>query len=341
MGASIRQYWDSVKDSPKKRSLTDEHASFARAVSLDIPAYRCKMVTTANGHIEVSVTPADSTNVINARMGFNPLLDCPRFTRDELMQAQVDIENRARAGKRARQRLRYLVKSIGADHMLTFTYRENVKDRDKLASDWKEFNRLMKCRYPKWSYISVPERHDSEETEEGRRGAFHIHAAVSGKQDIKWILRCWLLAIGQPADDVSDWLIHGVKLGARSLGAVNVEAPSRRWGGGAKKWKAGKLAGYLTKYIGKEFEDSDKNAKKYWTSRNIMQPVVSRFWLRSKDFLGAIREAYDLVIYRGVDDSSIWADQLAGVIWIQGETDRKRLGQCVSAEPDNDLIYSV
>ena len=164
MGASIRQYWDSVKDSPKKRSLTDEHASFARAVSLDIPAYRCKMVTTANGHIEVSVTPADSTNVINARMGFNPLLDCPRFTRDELMQAQVDIENRDRAidifqneygfdpgrfdSSDTDQDEKYLLKvdwSINDRHRAVASYQ--VADGDVLFDDFPEVAVLQSNRY--------------------------------------------------------------------------------------------------------------------------------------------------------------------------------------------------
>jgi len=65
-----------------------------------------------------------------------------------------------------------------------------------------------------------------------------------------------------PLDDVNGWLVDGVKLAERSLGAVNVEPPKKRWGRAHKQWKRDKLSGYLTKYIGKEFEEDDKHAKK-------------------------------------------------------------------------------
>jgi len=99
-------------------------------------------------------------------------------------------------------------------------------DRDRAAADWKEFVRLFRVRYPEWKYLAVLEKQE--------RGALHLHVAVQGKQDIRWLLRCWLLAIGQAPEEVSAWLVGGVKLGEKSLGAVNVEPPKKRWCGTSK-----------------------------------------------------------------------------------------------------------
>ena len=324
MAASIRRKWDTVNDCPstKKPDLAEEARRRRQAEAQPIPEYWAKVVRLPHGQTEVSVTPANRQTIINLRMGFNPLLDCPRKRRTVEEQAERDEENRARSAKRARQSVRFLVKSIFADHMLTFSYRENVEDRARVAADWKEFVRLFRHRYPDWQYLAVLEKQE--------RGSFHIHVAVTAKQDIRWLLRCWLLAIGQPAQEVSEWLVGGVKLGERSLGAVNVEPPKRRWGGTAKHWQRNKLAGYLTKYIGKEFEESDKGAKKYWHSRNVERPKIEKFWLRATTFAQAVEEAHDVVFYTGATSLSMWGDHAAGVVWITGETSRELLGRCSS-----------
>lgn len=325
MGRTLRQRWDTVNDCPAVGSiwtLAEEARRHKEAISKPIPEYRAKVVRLVHGQIEVSVTPANTRSVINARMGFNPLLDCARRRRSAEEQAERDKENRARATKLARQNVRYLVKASAADHMLTFSYRDNVIDRAKVAADWKRFVRRFKKRYPNWRYVTVRESQE--------RGSFHLHVAVSGRQDIRWLLRCWLLSIGQSEEDVNAWIVDGVKLGERSLGAVNVQAPNRRWGGSQKQWKRDKLAAYLTKYIGKEFEESEKFSKKYWHSDNCAKPIIERFWLRAKTFEEAVIEAHDIVMYSGVTSKSMWGDQAAGVVWITGETKRELIGRCSS-----------
>ncbi len=333
MAASLRQHWDTVNDCPKvgyKPSLAREHELWRKAVDIPIPDYRAKLVKLPNGQTEVSITPANRDSIINLRMGFNPLLDSRRKQRCAEDQVERDKENRQRSAKRAKQNVRYLVKSLFADHMLTFSYRANVEDRELVAKHWKEFVRLFRLRYPDWKYLAVLEKQE--------RGSFHIHVAVHAKQDIRWLLRCWLVAIGQPAEDVRAWLIDGAKLGEKSLGAVNVEPPKRRWGGTSKHWKRDKLAGYLTKYIGKEFDEAEKNAKKYWHSKNVEHPVIERFWLRAKTYEEAIIEAHDLVYYQGVTSMSMWNDHKAGVVWITGETERGRIGRCTSQPVDLDFF---
>lgn len=329
--SAIRQRWDTTTDKAHlgRGSDSEDNRAWVEAVSRPIPAYRAKLVLLAHGQAEISVTATNEKSVINARMGFSPLLDCRRKDRTAEEQAKRDVENRNRAAKRARQNVRYKIKAVQADHMLTFSYRENVTDRAQVAAHWKEFVRLFRVRFPDWEYISVLEKQE--------RGAIHIHVAVNGRQDIRWLLRCWLLAIGQPVGDVSAWLIQGVKLGEKSFGAVNVEAPTKRWGGVTRQWKADKLAGYLTKYIGKEFEEAEKSAKKYWASRNIEKPVITRFWLKAKNFTEAAIEAHDLIFYRGMS-LSMWGNNMDNVIWICGDTPRERLGKITECVHDLDML---
>lgn len=328
MSTPIRQRWDSVKDQPihQRQGTAEEYAAFTKAISTEIPEYRAKLVKIAHGQSEISITPVNVTSVINARMGFNPLLDCRRKNLPPEEREIRDKQNKNRATKRAKQNVRGYVKAMLADHLLTFSYRENVIDRLQVTADWNRFLRLFRKRYPQWQYVSVLEMQD--------RGAYHIHVAVHGKQDIRWLLRCWLLAIGQPAKEVSAWIVDGVKLGDKSMGAVNVEPPKTRWVGASRQWKRDKLSGYLTKYIGKEFDNSLKGLKKYWHSDDIEKPVVERFWLKARTYAEAVIEAHDLIYYTGATSLSMWGDQAAGVVWITGETRRELIGKTTQCVPD-------
>ncbi len=108
-----------------------------------------------------------------------------------------------------------------------------------------------------------------------------------------------------------------------------------------KQWKRDKLSGYLTKYIGKEFEEADKHAKNYWHSRNVQKPEIERFWLRAKTYVEAVVEAHDLVYYTGATSLSMWEDQAAGVVWITGETERSLIGTGTSLRKSSCDIIDV
>ncbi|NOT99427.1 MAG: hypothetical protein HOO97_10105 [Sideroxydans sp.] len=313
----------------EKRGVNlEQYQAWAAALDMSQKKYRAKLVKLAHGQTEVSVTPY----IPPVLKDYNPIPwqdRLPRFRTDE-EEAERDEENRKRSSKRARQNVRYYTKAMLADHMLTFSYRENVIDRVQVAKQWKEFVRLFRIRHPDWSYVAVLEKQE--------RGSLHIHVAVQGRQDIRWLLRCWLIAIGQPLEDVSQWLVGGVKLAERSLGAVNVEPPKKRWGGGQSHWKRDKLASYLTKYIGKEFEESEKNAKKYWHSNNMAKPEITRFWLRAQTMDEAVLEARDLIFYTGADSLSCWGEWDAGVLWFTGETRRENIGKVTQCAPDFEMF---
>jgi hypothetical protein len=227
-------------------------------------------------------------------------------------RAAKDTQNLERTVRRARGAIRRLIKSLEADHMLTFSYRENMQDVDRLKADWKKFLRLMRGRYPKWQFVAIREKQE--------RGAYHLHVAVKGKQDIKWLLRCWLVAIGQDWDDVQQWYVHGLALGDKSLGAVNVRAPSKRWGEEGKRWRPEKLAGYLTKYLGKEFQEiSEHYSMRYWHSKGIVKPQVVKFWLGATQFGSAVHEAHDFCFYKGAVNISLWGADDWENLYISGD----------------------
>lgn len=227
-------------------------------------------------------------------------------------RAKQDAENLARTVRRARQKVRHLIKAFGADHMLTFTYRHNMESVEQLKADWKRFLRLMRGRYPDWQFVCIREKQE--------RGAYHLHVAVKGKQDIRWILRCWYLAIGMEWEVVQAWYVHHQPIGEKTLGAVNVRAPQKRWGGNGSSWRPEKLAGYLTKYLGKEFQEASEHySMRYWHSKGIEKPQVVRFWMGAQNISEAIYEAHDMVYYKGAENLSLWKPDDWNNLYISGD----------------------
>lgn len=263
---------------------------------------------------EICVTPARKGLLMQAsKRHYQPAPIKPkpadRVQEGETLEAAIarveaEIEearqnNVNRAYRRSAQRVRWIVKTLSADHLLTFTYRENMQDRNRLKRDWQAFQRLVRARYPEWSFVCVVEPQD--------RGALHIHAAVPGRQDIKYLRRCWYKALGASPD----------ASGADTPGQVNVRAPWKRWGGSGYKWNPDKLAGYLTKYLSKTFIESEKNSKRYWATKGIEVPV-QKFWIGAASFAEAIVETHDILRGLGVKHMTMWASEGYEAIWMSG-----------------------
>jgi hypothetical protein len=267
----------------------DEDLILAHVRTLEAPDFACKLTHFKDGQVEITAYPLPLRTSQDIRMGcFDPYSEDrgkkPLRTDEE--QLVRDVENKERAVRRAKQQCRLKLKSLGADHLLTFTYRGAMVEPEKIKKDWQEMCRLFHIRYPDWQYLAAPEAHES--------GGIHLHVGVAGKQDIKWLRRCWLLAIGQHKEDVNGWLNDGVALGEKSLGAVNVQSSQKRYSA-TGKWKTNKLAAYLTKYLSKEFDVWVKGARHYWVSKSISKPAIERFWLKSKTFHEAVIHCLQLL----------------------------------------------
>lgn len=152
-------------------------------------------------------------------------------------------ENEDRSVRRARSRLRKLILSVQADHMLTLTYRDNVTDFDQACDDLSKFVRVVKGKLPGWIYVAVAERQ--------KRGAWHWHMAVCGRQDVALLREAWRHTIG--------------------AGNIDVTPPK-----GIGKQRLLALVKYLGKYLSKEFggDEHELNARRFRASLGIKVPFT-------------------------------------------------------------------
>lgn len=190
-----------------------------------------------------------------------------------------------------------------------------MDDFERLKRDWKEFCRLVRKGLPacgalkahkgldSWRFVAVPEFQDN--------GAYHLHCAIVGRQDISFLRRCWYVAAGGVQDAT----------GADTPGQVDVKGPSKRWTSKTNNWRPNKLAGYMTKYLQKTFEQTvhPKGAKRYWAGRSNEKPEVVKYWLKAQKFVDAILETH--AVFKHEQDnpgSVVWASDGYDCIWMSG-----------------------
>jgi hypothetical protein len=203
-------------------------------------------------------------------------------------------KNRERAARRAKTQVRRRCKMIGADCMLTLTYRENMQEFERLERDVKAFVARVRALGP-FEYVLC--------VEPQTRGALHVHMAcqrfpawMKNKEGVKvksynLIRAIWRSVVG--ADN----------------GNVDLTQPRRNG--------AHRIACYIGKYIAKTFEDARFNAKSYWSSRGIPKPRVTRLWFESSDTTWDI---FALVtkwcIDRGLTDFAQYASGFREFHWL-------------------------
>lgn len=158
-------------------------------------------------------------------------------------ESEVQELNQDRASRRARSRLRQLILASGTDHLLTLTYRENLTDYGRACADLNRFVRRVKKHLPDWTYIAVPEKQ--------KRGAWHWHLAVIGRQDVTLLRSLWRGVVGD--------------------GNIDVEPPK-----GGKNPRLS-LVKYLGKYLAKGFTEGHRelNGHRYRASHGIRVNVES------------------------------------------------------------------
>lgn len=221
--------------------------------------------------------------------------------------------NNNRAVRRAKQNIRWLCKVAEMDRLFTLTYRNtsytdepawwHCRDRDLVKGDFKEFLRLVRKRFPDWSYVAVLEKTE--------RGAFHIHCAVKGWQYIEFLRECWHKALGAT----------GTKYGKESPGNVDVTSPKeKRWGAVSRQWKTEKLVGYITKYLGKTFDESTTEKRRYWHAKTLKTPEKQLIWIGGHNIVDAITSTVKtLELAVGLHpDFDMWLSTSEDCFWIAG-----------------------
>lgn len=170
--------------------------------------------------------------------GFAPSIPIAKVGKGLSEQREANEE---RAVRRARSNLRRKILSAGADHLLTLTYRENITDFEQAGDDLSRFVRLIKAQLPAWVYVAVAEQQ--------KRGAWHWHLAVCGRQDVALLRACWRQVVGE--------------------GNIDVNPPKA-----AGHHRQFALVKYLGKYLAKSFETGQRelNGRRFRSSLGISVP---------------------------------------------------------------------
>jgi len=153
-----------------------------------------------------------------------------------------------RAGAQ-RKNVRLCCKQIGADRMVTLTYKENMPDRELALKHWKAFYQKL-GKHKQFHYVAV--------IEEQARGALHFHVAVAGRQMYALLRSIWQGILGRGPN-------------GEQMGQVHVRDP-HRFGFGVAG--AHEIASYIAKYYGKEMQCRALDQKRYFRSKGIVVPEV-------------------------------------------------------------------
>lgn len=146
------------------------------------------------------------------------------------------------------------VRSMSWDWFVTFTFNPDKVDSfnytvcSKKLSDWLKNMRKV-C--PDMVYLIVPERHKS--------GRYHYHGLFAGISDLSMVD-----SGHKTSDNLTIYNLSAYKWGFTT--ATRVQDSER-------------CCGYLIKYITKDLISDIIGKKRYWASRNIPDPLVTRLSL--------------------------------------------------------------
>jgi hypothetical protein len=185
--------------------------------------------------------------------------------------------NRERSARRARTQVRRLIKAKNLDTMLTLTYRENMADRARMARDFDVFMKRIRRILPHFQYVCVFERQ--------KRGAWHAHMAVQRVQS-HYLHRGVLVK--------SYDLLRAVWRAVVGEGNVDISKARRH-----SQRNIAKLAGYLSKYLSKTFDDGGEGDSYRASGKALPKPVVIRSLTQTlddagSDLLGLLFKFYNL-----------------------------------------------
>lgn len=219
--------------------------------------YVAKLQPFESGGYEVTLLKTDLKQIARS-------MDTPRRT-GKRVQGEQNGNDVVSSVNRSKRRIRYLVKSMGCDRLLTLTKRENDPDAFWTVQDWaiawERFNRACKKMGVALVYVAVLERH--------KKGNYHLHAAISGRISVNHIRKIWLACCG----------------GGKGAGNVDI---SMKQGLSAHKRRAG-LSKYVSKYVAKQLGQTEFNKKRYWSSRHKLPDSV-RYVLSADDVQAALFE---------------------------------------------------
>jgi hypothetical protein len=211
-------------------------------------SYRVRAVDLGHGHVEVSCSRVIAWHEADWSAGVmeDHLAVVAKF-KDEHPE-EIEARNRERAARRARTRVRRLCKAMGADTLLTLTYRALQADLGAAKAHLKEFNRRMLRIHPGFRFVAC--------FEQQKRGAWHMHLATAGiPREFKVVT---------PSGPYRVKSFNAIRAVWRSVtGALegNIDLARRKKN---SQRGAAKIAAYIAKYIGKAFSEGMTSGVNRW-----------------------------------------------------------------------------
>lgn len=249
-----------------------------------LPEFKVKILSFANKTVDIILSRTRLNDKMLKRGSEDGFFTIHPNDKTEAELEATRLENIERACRRARQKVHYLVRQLGADHMLTLTTRENIESSDLFDEIFQRFIRLVREKNVvgktdetgkrildlrtrpddnrMWAYVAVKELQE--------RGAYHMHIACVGRQDLDLLRSCWYVALGGTPNDSKE----------HARGAIDVQYKQKRFSGLTEQHSTFALVRYLTKYISKSFEVTQELGKaRYKSSRGISAPIINKQFL--------------------------------------------------------------
>lgn len=255
--------------------------------------------------INTWLATSGSDNRVTARAVFGASV--PRQSSG--LDVHAKESNHERVKRRAKQRLRWGVKCVGADRLLSLTFRENVTDYDQADAVLTRFLGMCRREWPSaFRFVAVPERQG--------RGAWHFHLALRGWWNINKIRGFWYRAIGARVTWSDDGrpVLEDTTL---TPGSVNITDPKRR-GKSARTWGVSSLAAYLAKYVGKTLGEEDLGGKPSYRLTRGLCPAVERYLVRADSFFDVLGVFLGLASGVAASGRSLWQSADRSVLWAAG-----------------------
>lgn len=203
--------------------------------------------------------------------------------------------NARRAARRAKTKVRRLVKSMGLDTLLTLTYHANQTDQALCKRHLKEFVRRIRRVIPGFAYVAAFEQQE--------RGAWHVHLAVH---------RLPVQLATKPGVKLKSYnVVRAIWRGVTGELGGNIDQSARKR---TTMRSSAKLASYLSKYMMKAFEEGDQWSNRFSASSHDMPHAV-----RVRFTASSLLELVDLVYAfaaDGVCEITTWLSTFKDTFYI-------------------------
>lgn len=267
-----------------------------------VDEWEVRTVALGNGHHEASISRPTIWQEVPPhlqRLFSDHWAETEAREREEKAEERR-LSNLKRAARRAKTRVRQMVKVLGLDSMLTLTYRANQTDLATCKKHFKEFVRRIKRALPGFVYVAA--------FEQQKRGAWHVHMAVHALPRE--------LAASNGVKVKSFNIVRAIWRGVVGDLGGNIDLAKRKR---SLRQSVSKLASYLSKYMLKAFEAGDDWSNRYSGSQGVEIPKAVRMRFVGAQLAELIGLVFDEVATPGCEVNS-WLSRFGDVFYVSTES---------------------